>query len=73
MLCAKHKQMARWVKQRMVPVFKEGQATPVSHGQLKSVWLGGLVNPAGLFTSMRQEKAVVSDCSIDEVSGHCCV
>ena len=60
-------QMKNWIKQRMVPVFREGRRTPESHGILRSIWPGGLVNPQALFTSLKQEKAVITGCSIDQV------
>ena len=56
-----------WVKQGMVPIFRDGHETPVSHGSLRSVWLGGLVNPGALFTALRQEKAVLTNTLVDEV------
>jgi dynein heavy chain len=62
-----HQQMARWVKNMMVPVFREVRVTLESRGQLHSIWLGGLVNLQALFTALRQEKAVISNCLLDEV------
>ena len=60
--------MHTWVKHKMVPVFREGKFdTAIAKGGLGSVWLGGLVNPQALFTALMQEKAVVSNCYIDEV------
>ena len=63
----RHRQMAGWVKQRMIPVFQDGRCTPESHGVLRSVWLGGLVNPTALLMAMRQEKAVLAGCMVDQV------
>ena len=37
------------------------------HGQLKTVWLGGLFNPQGLLTALRHEKAIVSNVLVDQV------
>ena len=64
----RHRQFAGWVKAKMIPVFSNGRATPVSHGQLLSLWPGGLVNPGAVFTSLRLEKAALSVCPIDQVS-----
>ena len=61
--------MKQWVKQRMVPVFDNNVSeTPDSHGTLRSVWLGGLVNPQALFTALRHERAVLAKCDFDQVS-----
>ena len=62
----RHKQMAGWVKQRMVPIYDDGP--PESHGRLRSVWLGGLVNPTAIFMALRQEKAVMAGTTVDQVS-----
>lgn len=39
----------------------------VGRGQLTSVWLGGLANPAALVTSLKHEKAAMVGCRVDEV------
>ena len=59
--------MQGWVRRRMVPVFKEGRQTPESQGSLRSVWLGGLVNPQALLVALQQEKSVLAGCQCDEV------
>ena len=56
----------------MVPTFdSEGREVEqsIARGRLTSVWLGGLVNPQALITSLQQEKAVLANKSIQEVSG----
>ena len=64
----RHRQFAGWIKAKMIPVFNNGSSTPISHGHLSSMWPGGLVNPGAVFTSLRQEKAVTSNCQMDQVS-----
>ena len=66
----RHMQMSGWVKQRMVPLFNSGGgfSAPESHGCLETIWLGSLVKPRALFTALRQEKAVLTNCLIDEVN-----
>ena len=39
----------------------------VGRGQLTSVWLGGLANPAALVTLLKHEKAAMVGCRVDEV------
>ena len=39
----------------------------VGRGQLTSVWLGGLANPAAVVTSLKHEKAAMVGCRVDEV------
>ena len=69
----------------MVPTF-DGNGQPVeqsiARGRLTSVWLGGLVNPQALLMAMQQEKAVLVNKSVEEVSWlvvghwfniHCCL
>ncbi|XP_069115919.1 uncharacterized protein [Argopecten irradians] len=71
-----HEQLHNWVKHGMVPTFKEnslGENPVIAHGSLASVWLGGLVNPLALLTSYLQEKAIVSKCSMDDISYECVV
>ena len=55
----------------MVPTF-DGNGQPVeqsiARGRLTSVWLGGLVNPQALLMAMQQEKAVLVNKSVEEVS-----
>ena len=59
--------MHNWVKRKMVPVFDPNKGSPVCQGMVRSLWLGGLVNPKALFTALKQEKAVISNCLIDQV------
>ena len=40
----------------------------IARGRLTSVWLGGLVNPQALLMAMQQEKAVLVNKSVEEVS-----
>ncbi|CAH1797693.1 unnamed protein product [Owenia fusiformis] len=69
----RYQQLREWVKLGMVPTFTEdhmmSQIAP--RGHLESLWIGGLVNPQALFTALRQEKAVVSGTTIDQVSLAC--
>ena len=53
-----------------MPLFNSGGgfSAPESHERLETIWLGGLVNPRALFTALRQEKAVLANCLIDEVN-----
>ena len=67
-LIKRHAQMMDWIKHGMVPVYKSGHRTPESHGQLRKIWTGGLVNPRALFTALRQEKAVLEGWKIDQVN-----
>ena len=39
----------------------------VGRGQLTSVWLGGLANPAALVTLLKHEKAAMVGCRVDGV------
>ena len=67
----RHDQLGAFVKCGMIPTYRDGQLNDnpvIGHGRLTKVWLGGLVNPEALLTSLRQEKAVVSQCHIDDVS-----
>jgi hypothetical protein len=67
----RYDQLQSFVKYGMVPTFSDGQMgeNPViGHGRLTKIWLGGLVNPEALLASIKQEKAVVSQCNIDDVS-----
>ncbi|XP_064650622.1 uncharacterized protein LOC135502065 isoform X3 [Lineus longissimus] len=66
----RYDQMYRWVKNGMVPTLNSGP-TPAPRGQVRTIWLGGLVNPQALFMALRQEKAVLSDCLINEVELVC--
>ena len=63
----RHGQMKLWVKQRMVPVFDGSKEVHESHGMLRSVWLGGMVNPQALFTALKHEKAVLAKVEYNEV------
>ena len=70
-LVMRHKQLHGWVKRGMVPTFDHNgqmKEQAIARGRLTSVWLGGLVNPQALLTAMQQEKAVLVNKSIDEVS-----
>lgn len=53
----------------MVPIFKNGtlENPTIAAGHLGKVWLGGLVNPQALLVAIRQEKAIVAQCSMSEV------
>jgi len=53
----------------MVPVYPPGveAAAPQPHGALRAVWPGGLANPSALLTALRQERAVISGSTIDQV------
>lgn len=65
----RHNQLHNWVKHSMVPVFKNGilENPTIAAGRLGQVWLGGLVNPQALLVAIRQEKAIVAQCSMAEV------
>lgn len=54
----------------MVPVFKNGtlENPTIAAGRLGKVWLGGLVNPQALLVAIRQEKAIIAQCSMSEVN-----
>ncbi|XP_053409232.1 uncharacterized protein LOC123561373 isoform X4 [Mercenaria mercenaria] len=72
----RYDQLQSFVKCGMVPTFTDGQVgeNPViGHGRLTKIWLGGLVNPEALLASIRQEKAVVSQCNIDDIVFECVV
>lgn len=67
----RYDQLKGFVRCGMVPTFNDGiigENPVIGHGRLTSVWLAGLVNPEALLTALKQEKAVVSQCSIDDVS-----
>lgn len=69
----RYNQLHTFVKCGMVPTFVDGvmgENPVIGHGRLNKLWLGGLVNPEALLTAIKQEKAVVTGCSIDDVS-HC--
>ena len=61
----RHKQLSDWVRRGIVP--NPNSEPLVGRGQLTSVWLGGLANPAALMTSLRHEKAAMIGCTVDEV------
>jgi len=67
-------QLHMWVKHGMVPTFKddslerENNDPVIAQGSLSTVWMGGLVNPTALLTALRQEKAIISHCGMDEVT-----
>ena len=64
----RYDQMSGWLKQQMVPIYLGDDNSPVAHGQLKRVWLGGLVNPQALFTAIMHEAALGYGCLDDQVS-----
>ena len=61
----RHQQLSEWIRQDIVP--KPSVEPVLGCGQLKSVWLGGLVNPGALVTSLRHEKAAMAGCGVEEV------
>ncbi|KAK2190798.1 hypothetical protein NP493_68g03006 [Ridgeia piscesae] len=67
----RYDQMSGWLKQQMVPVFLGDDNIPIAHGQLKRVWLGGLVNPQALFTAILHEAALGCDCLDDQMAVSC--
>nr|XP_022320176.1 dynein beta chain, flagellar outer arm-like isoform X6 [Crassostrea virginica] len=71
----RHNQLHNWVKHSMVPVFKNGtlENPTIAAGRLGKVWLGGLVNPQALLVAIRQEKAIIAQCSMSEISFECIV
>eukprot|EP00105_Crassostrea_gigas_P044993 XP_019929141.1 PREDICTED: dynein beta chain, ciliary isoform X4 [Crassostrea gigas] len=71
----RHDQLHNWVKHNMVPIFKNGtlENPTIAAGHLGKVWLGGLVNPQALLVAIRQEKAIVAQCSMSEISFECIV
>lgn len=67
----RYEQLQSFVKCGMVPTFMDGavgENPVIGHGRLTSVWLAGLVNPEALLAALKQEKAVVCQCCIDDVS-----
>ncbi|KAK3108743.1 hypothetical protein FSP39_014630 [Pinctada imbricata] len=71
----RYDQLNMWVKKSMVPTFKNGviDNSNIAAGRLNKVWLGGLVNPQGLLVAFQQEKAIISNCSIHDVTYECVV
>lgn len=66
----RYDQLQSFVKCGMVPTFTDGvlgENPVIGHGRLTKIWMGGLVNPGALLASIRQEKAIVSMCNIDDV------
>lgn len=61
-----HKQLENWIGQHYAP--NPEQELMFKHGALDRIWLGGLVNPAALMTSLKHEKASSCECSIENVS-----
>ena len=59
--------MYSWLKFDKVPLYQSDQRVMLSHGHIEELWLGGLVNPYAYFTALKQEKAVLDQCHIDEV------
>ncbi|XP_078672103.1 uncharacterized protein LOC144911712 isoform X1 [Branchiostoma floridae x Branchiostoma belcheri] len=69
----RYKQLHDWVKRGIVSREPDRPTSQpqLSHGQLTSVWLGGLVNPAALFTALRQEKAVQLEVPVSKITLSC--
>lgn len=64
------KQLQSWVKHGMVPTFNDAGVIDnqsIGCGPLTTLWLGGLNNPMALLTALKQEKAMISQCSVDQV------
>ena len=61
-----HKQLETWIGKHFVP--SPEQELTFRLGTLDKIWLGGLVNPAALITSLKHEKAASCECSIEDVS-----
>ena len=61
--------MKKWIKNGLVP--RQGASMDpgeiVFRGKLRSIWLGGLYNPAALLTALKHEKAILSDTTYDQV------
>jgi hypothetical protein len=54
----------------MIPTYKDdGDENPtIAAGRLSKIWLGGLVNPQALLTALKQEKAILTNNRVDDVS-----
>ncbi|KAL5020327.1 hypothetical protein ScPMuIL_003219 [Solemya velum] len=68
------KQLQSWVKHGMVPTFNDAGVIDnqsIGCGPLTTLWLGGLNNPMALLTALKQEKAMISQCSVDQVEFEC--
>ncbi|XP_006816780.1 uncharacterized protein LOC100369618 [Saccoglossus kowalevskii] len=66
----RYSQLKQWIKEGKVPSQKRTESQG-AHGELTSVWLGGLCNPSALVTALRQEMAVLSECLLSEVILEC--
>lgn len=66
----RHKQLYNFVKHGMIPTYKDdGDENPtIAAGRLSKIWLGGLVNPQALLTALKQEKAIITNNKVDDVS-----
>lgn len=62
----RHQQMRRWVRAGLVAGAGASDTQP--RGRLTEVWAGGLANPRALFVALRQEKAVLEGCLLDQVT-----
>ena len=60
-----HEQLETWIGKHYVP--SPEQELTFRLGTLDKIWLGGLVNPAALITSLKHEKAASCECSIEDV------
>ncbi|XP_052060514.1 uncharacterized protein LOC127700861 isoform X4 [Mytilus californianus] len=71
----RHKQLYDFVRHGMIPTYKDdGDDNPIiASGRLTKIWLGGLVNPQALLTSLKQEKAIVTNTRVDDMSFECVV
>ncbi|XP_052258855.1 uncharacterized protein LOC127863384 isoform X2 [Dreissena polymorpha] len=75
-IAKRYSQLQTFVKCGMVPTYTDNGITEnpvIGHGRLNKLWLGGLVNPEAMLTALRQEKAVVSQCSIEDIVFECVV
>jgi len=55
----------RLIQEGVVP--KVSSDPVLGKNRIKSIWLGGLAYPGAIITSLKHEKAAVSDCSVNEV------
>lgn len=53
----------------MVPTFSDAGTidNTTGCGPLTTLWLGGLNNPMALLTALKQEKAMILQCPVDQV------
>ena len=61
-----HGQFETWIGKHYVA--GQEQELTFRRGTLDKIWLGGLVNPGALLTSLKHEKAASCECSIKDVS-----